>query len=95
LVCANFLSGFIKNPYHCDKKGNMSKFTITGTVQKVAIGTGFWGIVDQNGNNYRPINMPAQLKLPGKSITITAEKVEDGPSIFMWGTPIKILSFST
>ncbi len=73
----------------------MEKLTITGTVQKVAIGMGFWGIVDQNGNNYRPINMPAQLKFLGKSITITAQKVEAGASIFMWGTPIKILSFTT
>lgn len=73
----------------------MSKLTITGTIQKVAIGTGFWGIVDQNGNNYRPINMPAQLKHPGKTISITAQKVEVGASIFMWGIPIKILSFTT
>ncbi|HHB78721.1 MAG TPA: hypothetical protein ENK85_05775 [Saprospiraceae bacterium] len=73
----------------------MSKFTITGTVEKVAIGVGFWGIVDQNGNNYRPINMPAQLKYPGKTITVVAQKVEEGASIFMWGTPIKIISFTT
>ena len=73
----------------------MTNFSITGTVQKVAIGTGFWGIIDQNGNDYRPVNMPAQLKYPGKTITIIAEKAAETASIFMWGTPIKIISFST
>ena len=73
----------------------MSKLTITGTVEKVAIGTGFWGIIDQNGNNYRPINMPAQLKYPRKKITIVAQKVEESASIFMWGIPINIISFTT
>lgn len=73
----------------------MPKLKIIGTVEKVAIGVGFWGIVDQNGNNYRPINMPAQLKHPRKKISIVATKVSEGASIFMWGTPIKIISFTT
>lgn len=73
----------------------MKKTSVTGTAQKIAIGTGFWGIIDQNGNNYRPINMPAQLKFQGKTITVIVEKVEEGASIFMWGIPVKIVSFTT
>lgn len=68
---------------------------IKGKVVRVELGTGFWGIEGDDGQEWRPISMPAQLKYVGKSIIVLAEKVEDAPSIFMWGTPIKITQFET
>ncbi len=72
----------------------MDTKTIIGTVVRKNLGIGFWGIVGDDGVDYRPVNMPEQLKKKGKKVTITAELTDD-MSIFMWGTAIKIISFET
>ncbi len=72
----------------------MKRQTITGTVRYQHLGPGFWGIIDKNGNQWRPINMPEQLKHEGQEVTVDAKEVNQ-ESIFMWGTPVKILSFHT
>lgn len=68
---------------------------IKGKVVYQDLGLGFWGIVDEKGQEWRPVNMPEQLKHKGKVVSITASKVEDDMSMFMWGTAIKIDSFET
>ena len=67
---------------------------ITGKVTHVSIATGFWGIVDSSGNEWRPVNMPEQLKKEGKQVTVSVKEVDD-MSIFMWGKPVRIVSFDT
>lgn len=71
------------------------KQKIKGKVVYQNLGTGFWGIVDSKGNEYRPINMPEQLKSEGKQVEVVVKSVEEGASIFMWGTPVKVVSFET
>lgn len=73
----------------------MTHKNITGRVTFQNLGTGFWGIIDDNGNEWRPINMPAQLKLEGKKVRISFKEIEEDMSIFMWGTPVEIVSFGT
>ena len=73
----------------------MSKHRIKGTVAYQNLATGFWGIIGDDGQEWRPINMPEQLKFEGKKIRITAVDVEEDFSIFMWGTPVRIISFHT
>lgn len=55
---------------------------------------GFWGLIDQDGNEYLPTNMPQQLMQIGKTIScgITSS---DTMSIYMWGEPVEIISFET
>ncbi len=72
----------------------MSKLKIKGTVQYQDLGPGFWGIIGDDGQNYRAVNMPEQLKKADAKVAVTAKKV-DGMSLFMWGTSIKIVSFHT
>ena len=72
----------------------MKKLKITGTAAYQNLGTGFWGIIGDDGNEYLPINMPQQLKMEKAKITVTAHEVEV-MTLFMWGTPIKITSFTT
>ncbi|MBK8564726.1 MAG: hypothetical protein IPN76_15680 [Saprospiraceae bacterium] len=72
----------------------MKNKRILGTVKYLNLGTGFWGIVDEKGNEWRPINMPEQLKKEGKQVTITAHEVDE-MSVFMWGTPVEIVRFQT
>ena len=68
---------------------------ITGKVVYQNLGVGFWGVVSNDGQEFRPINMPEQLKYEGKEVTISIRKVDEGMSMFMWGTPVRIISFKT
>jgi len=68
---------------------------ITGKVVYQNIGMGCWGIVADNGKEYRPVNMPEQLKTKGAKVTVRASSVKEEVSMFMWGTPVKITSFET
>ena len=43
--------------------------TITGKVVYQNIGMGCWGIIANNGTEYRPVNMPEQLKTKGAKAT--------------------------
>lgn len=68
---------------------------ISGKVVYETISGGFWGIVGDNGKEYRPIHMPNQLKRKGARVSVVIKNVDEGMSIFMWGEPVKIISFST
>lgn len=68
--------------------------TIKGTVKFQNLEGGFWSIIDKNGINYRPVNMPEQLKFEDAEVEVIAEHDEQ-MSFIMWGDPIKIISFST
>jgi hypothetical protein len=73
----------------------MKTKTVNGKVTYQDLGTGCWGIIDDKGREWRAVNMPEQLKQPGKQVTVSIKEVDEGASIFMWGTPVKIVSFST
>ncbi len=72
----------------------MSK-RISGKVVYQNFSGGFWGIVTDSGIEYRPVNFPNQLKKKGVRVDIVIKKVKDEVSMFMWGEPVKIISFST
>ncbi len=73
----------------------MKSKRIKGTVTYQNLATGFWGIVDDKGNEWRPVNMPEQLKQEGKKVSLTIREVDGGMSIFMWGTPVEVVGFDT
>ena len=73
----------------------MKRIKIRGKVIYQNLGTGFWGIVDDNGTEYRPMNMPEQLKTIGAKVSCTAREIDEEVSIFMWGMAVKIISFET
>ncbi len=68
--------------------------TIKGTVVFENLEMGFWGIVDDKGGKWLPVNMPEQLKVPGARVRIRARR-SDMESMHMWGTAIEIVSFHT
>lgn len=67
---------------------------IKGTVTYQNLSGGFWGIIDAEGNKWKPQEMPKALQKEGLSVEIDAEKVAGGISIFMWGTTIKVSGFN-
>ena len=72
----------------------MSK-RINGKVVYQDFSGGFWGIAGEDGKEYRPIHMPNQLKKKGKRVSVVVREMKDEVSMFMWGVPVEILSFST
>ena len=70
------------------------RITIKGTIVYKNLEGGFWGIRDDQGNNWLPINMPEQLKHKGKKVEVVIKKV-DMMTMSMWGEAVKIISFST
>ncbi len=73
----------------------MKRKKISGKMVYQNLETGFWGIVDDEGNQYRPLETPEQLKKEGKKVTVVIQEADESASMFMWGTPVKIISFST
>lgn len=73
----------------------MKKQSLEGKVIRVAVGPGCWGIVDAKGNEWRPVNMPEQLKFENRTVKVTVAEADEEFDIFMWGTPVKIISFHT
>ncbi len=73
----------------------MKAKTIKGKVTWQTLGTGFWGIIDDNGGEWLPVNMPEQLKQDGKIVKVTIKETTGSSSVFMWGTPVKVISFHT
>ncbi len=67
---------------------------IKGTVQYQDFEGGFWGIVDQKGKKWLPVNMPEQLKVDQAKVEITA-KESDVMTSMSWGSPIEITGFHT
>lgn len=62
---------------------------ITGTITHQNIGMGFYGITDECGNQYQPLNLDAAFAKDGLKVQLTAKKM-DVVTMEMWGTPIEI-----
>lgn len=62
----------------------------TGTVYYVDLEGGFFGIVSDDGMQYRPTNLSANLQENGLRLSFTGEIVEDAVDMYMWGVPLAI-----
>lgn len=58
------------------------------------LGTGFWGIIGDDGSKWQPSNLPSSLQKEGLKVHIKAQEQRGAVSIFMWGTNIKIMDYS-
>lgn len=71
----------------------MKQFTIIGKVVFESLEGGFWGIVDELGGQWLPVDFPSGLKKTGLRIQVTVRERDDVVTFLMWGTPVKILSY--
>ena len=67
---------------------------ITGKVVLLPFEGGAYGIEDQHGKQYLPVNMPNQLKKNGARVKCTI-RAADVETIIMWGEPVYIDAFET
>lgn len=73
----------------------MKSIRIQGRVEFINLATGFWAILGDDGEKYRPVHMPDQLKIEGKKITCRIKLIDEEFSIMMWGKPVKLVSYET
>ena len=55
---------------------------------------GAYGIIDEAGRKYFPLNMPDQLKKEG-AVVVVKVRPSDAETMMMWGEPVYIESFET
>jgi hypothetical protein len=67
---------------------------IIGTVVHLDFENEAFGIVDEDGNKFLPVNMPVQLKREGARVVIRC-KPADVMTNIMWGKPVYIYAFET
>jgi hypothetical protein len=63
----------------------------TGTIQFNDFEGGFYGIVDDDGEKYDPINLPSEYEEDGIRVSYTIKILEDQASIHQWGLMVEII----
>jgi len=71
----------------------MRKKKIKGKVVYLELEGGIWGIVDNKGGDWLPINMPFELMKDGLIVEVEAVTSSSFLSGAMWGKPIEISKF--
>lgn len=66
---------------------------IIGTVRYQALEGGFWAIIGEDGQQWRPDALPEELQREGLRAEFTLKKKKATFSIFMWGTPVSVLQY--
>ena len=65
---------------------------ITGTIVHEELEGGFWGIVGDDDQKYRPVDaLPSPLRLEGCRVEAEIEPVP-GLSFAMWGRNVRVLT---
>jgi phage repressor protein C with HTH and peptisase S24 domain/uncharacterized protein (DUF736 family) len=76
------------------QQGSMSKnptFSVVGHLEKHALEGGFWGITDESGRKWLPVNLDKPRT--GK-FRFQLREAEGVMGIFMWGIPVDVLTMS-
>ncbi|MBI4115142.1 MAG: hypothetical protein HY447_01050 [Candidatus Omnitrophica bacterium] len=53
---------------------------------------GFYGIIDEAGNRYLPVNLPEEFKKDKLHVLFRAVPVQDQMGIQMWGVHVRLES---
>ncbi|MDG5816123.1 hypothetical protein QA601_13600 [Chitinispirillales bacterium ANBcel5] len=62
----------------------------SGTITYIDLEGGFYGIITEEGERYRPINLPEEFREDGLKVTFSGSVAEDVVGIHMWGKPFEI-----
>ncbi|MGV8128708.1 MAG: META domain-containing protein [Methanolinea sp.] len=70
------------------------EISATGTIEFIDLEGGFYGIITTGGDHYLPLNLPEAFRVDGLKVAFTARTAPDTNTIYMWGTPVSILTMS-
>lgn len=74
-----------------DDKGKPSGISGTGTVKFIDLEGGFYGIIDDRGERYDPVNLDKEFQVDGLRVRFEAKVRGDMASTHMWGTLVEIM----
>ena len=66
----------------------------SGTIEYIELEGGFFGIVASDGEYYLPLNLPAGFAVDGLEVTFTGRTAPEINTIYMWGTPVTVVSIA-
>lgn len=87
LICALFFLIFFTSGIMAN---NDETISFTGTVTFLEIEGGFYGIVSDDGEKYKPEVLDKEYQKRDLKVQVKAEKKSNSFGIFQWGTIIKI-----
>jgi len=64
---------------------------IQGIVRYLQFEGGFYGIIGENGDKYKPMHLEPQFEVDGLKVKVRARMVKGVAGIQMWGKPIEVL----
>jgi hypothetical protein len=64
----------------------------TGTVRFVDLEGGFYGIADDSGESWDPLNLDDELRVDGLRVRFSGIVRNDVSTLRMWGRPLQITS---
>ena len=62
----------------------------TGTIQYIDLEGGFYGIVDDDGDKYDPVNLQDEFQEDGLRVKFSFKILTNTVSTHMWGTLIEL-----
>ena len=74
------------------RTGSSRATLVTGTVRRIDLEGGFYGIETDEGMSLDPINLPEDFWKDGVRVRVRIELLEDQASVHMWGRLVRILS---
>lgn len=74
----------------CGGDAEDERLHIAGTITKVDMEGGFFGILGQDGKQYEPANLPEDFMADGLPVEVKAVPLRDAVSFRQWGQPIII-----
>jgi hypothetical protein len=90
LICLTLAFGVAACQITPHAENGASSGWIVGTVRHVELEGGFFGIVDEQGNRFDPVNLPERFEKDGLRVKFRMTKLQDRMSFHMWGTLVKI-----
>ncbi len=64
---------------------------IEGIVRYFQLEGGFYGIIGDDGEKYKPMNLEPQFEVDGLKVKVRARMVKGVAGIHMWGKPVEVL----
>jgi len=64
---------------------------ITGIVRYLQLEGGFYGIIGDDGEKYKPMNLEPQYEVDGLKVKVQARIVKGVAGIHMWGKSVEVL----
>lgn len=66
---------------------------VTGTIQRINMGTGTWALKSDDGKTYELYELPSELLQSGLKVTIEAQVRDDVMTMAMIGPVLEVYSF--